>query len=189
MKQYFEFMLWKRKFGVLRNIKSLLGLSSILPRSKSRVSSATMDLANFTALKTTSLAHSWLKSTRKRWFHQQKHGLAKKTSNWTLQEDNDPKHRSKISTTWKCSKSITTLNWPSQSPDLNPIENVWAFMKHKLKKNPVDSVDSLVRRLRSIWSSISKEYAQNLVKSLPKRLETVIGSKGDWNSFFYYNWL
>ena len=106
-----------------------------------------------------------------------------KTSNWTLQEDNDPKHRSKISTAWKCSKGITTLDWPSQSPDLNPIENVWAFMKHKLKKNPVDSVDSLVRRLRSIWSSLSKEYAKNLVKSLPKRLEAVIGSKGDWTVY------
>ena len=109
--------------------------------------------------------------------------FGKNTSKWTLQEDNDPKHRSKISTAWKCSNGITTLDWPSQSPDLNPIENVWAFMKHKLKKNPVDSVDSLVRRLRSIWNSLSKDYAKNLVNSMPKRLEAVVLSKGDWTVY------
>ena len=43
---------------------------------------------------------------------------------WILQEDNDPKHRSHLYTSWKAENGITTLGWLSQSPDANPIENV-----------------------------------------------------------------
>ena len=47
-----------------------------------------------------------------------------KNEDWILQEDNDPKHRSKLCTEWKQQSGIVTLDWPSQSPDANPIENV-----------------------------------------------------------------
>ncbi|KMQ87689.1 transposable element tcb1 transposase [Lasius niger] len=47
-----------------------------------------------------------------------------KNEDWILQEDNDPKHRSKLCTEWKKQSGIVTLDWPSQSPDANPIENV-----------------------------------------------------------------
>ncbi|EFN75575.1 Transposable element Tcb2 transposase, partial [Harpegnathos saltator] len=52
---------------------------------------------------------------------------------WILQEDNDPKHRNKLCTERKKQSGIVTLDWPSQSPDTNPIENVWAYLKHKLR--------------------------------------------------------
>ena len=51
---------------------------------------------------------------------------------WILQEDNDPKHRSHLCTSWKAENGITTLDWPSQSPDANLIENVWSVVKRKL---------------------------------------------------------
>ena len=43
--------------------------------------------------------------------------------NWILQEDNDPKHRSKIAKSWKVENGIKELPWPSMSPDQNPIED------------------------------------------------------------------
>ena len=43
------------------------------------------------------------------------------TNDWILQEDNDPKHRSELVRKWKGENSINVLEWPSYSPDQNPI--------------------------------------------------------------------
>jgi len=84
-----------------------------------------------------------------------------------LHKDNDSKHRSKLCTEWKQQSGIVTLDWPSQLPDTNPIKNVLAYIKHKLRRKRTYTLKQLSREIRRIWRTLSLEYAVNLVESMP----------------------
>ncbi|KAI8516264.1 hypothetical protein Bbelb_048450 [Branchiostoma belcheri] len=58
---------------------------------------------------------------------------------WTLQQVNDPKHTSKSIKAWLEKKGRKVLEWPSQSPDLDPVENLWSLV---LRQGTVDDVIS-----------------------------------------------
>jgi transposase len=99
--------------------------------------------------------------------------------NWILCEDNDPKHRSKMVASFKASKDIIAMDWPSCSPDLNPIENVWGVLKKKLAKKQLTSIRSLKRELLKEWDTLTKEEALNYVTSMKNRLQMVIHNHGN----------
>ena len=99
---------------------------------------------------------------------------------WKLQEDNDPKHTSKIATSWRCEKSIEKTGWPSMSPDLAPIENVWQLLKMKLRKQNFKNYESLVSAIKREWKTLSQELAVKLVHSMENRISDVVESKGDF---------
>lgn len=69
---------------------------------------------------------------------------------------------------------VTLLKlWPSNSPDLNPIENMWTCIKRQIRDPDTSSIQCLQAAIQDIWDIISLEYIQNLADSLPKRLEGV----------------
>lgn len=101
-------------------------------------------------------------------------------SAWYLQEDNDPKHTSKRCKTWRAENQVQRLPWPSNSPDLNPIENVWSYMKSQIRGKSFRSAAALERKIKTIWKHLSPEYAQSLVNSMSDRLNAVLRNDGDW---------
>ena len=98
----------------------------------------------------------------------------------TFQQDNDPKHTSKKAKKWMEDRNITLLDWPAQSPDISPIEHQWVHLKRELGKYPKapTGVWELWDRVVEVWNAIPPETCQNLIESMPRRLEAVIKAKG-----------
>ncbi len=100
-----------------------------------------------------------------------------------LQDDNDSKHRSLIVRQWKADYQIKSLNWPSNSPDLNPIENIWAILKRKVNETCPVSKDEYIKYIEEKWCEITEETIINTIGSMPNRIQMVIENKGDWITY------
>ena len=77
-------------------------------------------------------------------------------------------------------EEINVLPWPSKSPDLNPIENVWGRMQKIVYTNDFRprNGNELHEAIVEAWQKITPEFTRQLVSSLPRRLQNVIDSNG-----------
>ena len=75
---------------------------------------------------------------------------------------------------------VEELDWPAQSPDLNPTEHLWDELERRLRARPSrpTSVCDLINALLEEWSQIPINTLLNLVESLHRRVEAVIAAKG-----------
>ena len=97
-------------------------------------------------------------------------------------QDNDPKHTSNIVKEFFAEQRelgiCYLLDWPSWSPDLNPIENLWHHVDVIAKARTCNNKEDLFRELEKAWESISVDYLRKLVDSMPARIQAVIKAKG-----------
>jgi len=72
------------------------------------------------------------------------------------------------------------MDWPGNSPDLNPVENLWAIVKRKLSKHNRSTKTLINEAIISIWyhDEELKKMCSNLEHSMPKRISMVLKSKG-----------
>ena len=77
------------------------------------------------------------------------------------------------------------MQWPAQSPDLNPIEHLWAWLKIRLNQyeKPPNGMIELWERIQDVWSEFGADECCKLIHSMPKRIEAVLAAKGYWTDY------
>ena len=85
----------------------------------------------------------------------------------TFMQDNAPCHKTNLITDFLADHKVKVLDWPPQSPDLNPIENLWSIIKQKRsKKFGIPSTKGeLIEQIFQIWDDVDVEFVEILTKS------------------------
>lgn len=102
-----------------------------------------------------------------------------------FQHDGDPKHTSNLAQETLNELGLDVMDWPAQSPDLNPIEHLWNHLKSKLKAN-----DRVFATKEEVWDEIqelmkdeNRELCRKFIASMPRRVQAVIQAKGGYTKY------
>ncbi len=87
-------------------------------------------------------------------------------------------HTAKSTKSWFNDHGVTVLDWPANSPDLNPIEYLWGIVKRKMRDTRPNNADDLKAAIKATWASIPPQQCHKLITSMPHRIEAVIKAKG-----------
>ncbi len=70
------------------------------------------------------------------------------------------------------------MDWPSVSPDLNPIEHLWGILKLKVEERKVSDIHQLCDVVMEEWKRNPVVTCEDLVNSMPNRVKAVLGNNG-----------
>jgi hypothetical protein len=102
-----------------------------------------------------------------------------------FQHDSDPNHTSRLTRQWLEDNKVEVLGWPAQSPDLNPIEDLWDHLKRQLATHETEppSIDELWERVEVEWDKIPAQVCIDLIESMPRRVAAVLKAKGGHTTY------
>ncbi len=99
-------------------------------------------------------------------------------ADFIFQKDLAPAHTAKCTKSWFNDHGVTVLDWPANSPDLNPIDNPWGIVKRKMRDTWPNNSDDLKAAIKATWVFITPEQCHSLIASMPHRIDAVIHAKG-----------
>lgn len=100
---------------------------------------------------------------------------------WHFLHDNDPKHTSGVVKEWIHNNGVSTIDFPPYSPDLNPMENLWAAMARAVELHACDTMEQLQDVVAAEWDKVDADLMRKLAHSMPQRCQAVIEAQG-WHT-------
>ncbi|XP_011270661.1 hypothetical protein CAOG_08983 [Capsaspora owczarzaki ATCC 30864] len=105
--------------------------------------------------------------------------------NLIFMQDNAPCHKRKDVMKWFKNQNLTLLEWPANSPDLNPIEHAWNMVKNAVyKQREITNQDMLWERFQEVYHKVlTVEVCTSLISSMPRRIKAVLDAQGGYTKY------
>lgn len=98
--------------------------------------------------------------------------------NFIFQQDNASCHKSNNSKKWLEENNVPVLEWPANSPDMNPIESLWNILKRNVRNKAPQTLGQLKEDIVSCWNEIPSDTCAKLIEQMPRRIKALIKAKG-----------
>ncbi|KAK5860518.1 hypothetical protein PBY51_021987 [Eleginops maclovinus] len=95
-----------------------------------------------------------------------------------FQHDTDPKHTSKRTTALLKRLRVKVMDWPSMSPDLNPVEHLWGLLRRRVEEHKVSDIHQLCDVVMEEWKRVPVATCEALLNSVPRRVQAVLENNG-----------
>lgn len=104
---------------------------------------------------------------------------------YVYMHDSAPCHKAKKVTQYLEHHQVNVLDWPGNSPDINPIENLWELLKREIATEVITNKRRLTEKIIEVWhhSPNIKENCIKCIQSMPKRVKAIIAAKGGVTKF------
>lgn len=100
-----------------------------------------------------------------------------------FESDNDPKHTARHTEDFLVGLQVPILKIPSNSPDVSPIENLYAILKQNFAKKRYFTLEELQKATVKEWANIESNITEQLISSMPDRIQVIITNKGGYTKY------